>query len=284
MTHHLPRGKHHDAIRASVAKDYAKAVKKKAGCCSSCAAKPVPKGVAAKLAGYSDDEFAALPAEAIVNSFGCGNPTSFIDVVKGDTVLDLGSGAGIDLLLAARKVGPSGKVIGIDMTDAMITKARQNIAAASIHNAEVRKGLIEDLPVESDSIDWVISNCVINLSPEKGKVFAEIARVLKPGGKMLVSDIVAEHLPVEIIMHPDLYSSCLSGAISEKNYILGLQEAGMADIEVLNRLVYDREQLTSFVNSELQAGATSRKMDHLIDQLVDKVWSIKIRASKSKKK
>jgi len=145
--------------------------------------------------------------------------------------LDLGSGAGIDALLAARKVGSTGKVIGIDMTDAMITKAKENIALAKVDNVEIRKGIIEEIPVADNSVDWVISNCVINLSPEKQRVFQEIYRVLKPGGTMVVSDIVAEQLPQEIAAHPHLYSSCLAGAISEQAYIAGLQQAGLTDIK-----------------------------------------------------
>lgn len=273
--------RHHQKIRASVAKDYARAVNENTEC--SCQ-KPIPKGVAAKLAGYSDDELSDLPPEAIVNSFGCGNPTSFAELKSGDVVLDLGSGAGIDLLLAARKVGETGKVIGIDMTLAMIEKAKENIKAAKLHNAEVRQGIIEDLPVESNSIDWVISNCVINLSPEKNKVFKEIFRVLKPGGKMLVSDVVAEELPQEIIEHPALYSSCLSGAISEKDYIAGLKKSGLIKVKVRDRLIYDSKQLESFICSELQEDtACARKREELkiwVGHLLGKVWSVKVFAVK----
>lgn len=272
---------HHTKIRAAVSKDYTKAVKKKIGCCCN---KPVQKGVVAKLAGYSDEELAALPLEAVTNSFGCGNPTAFSEIKPGEIVLDLGSGAGIDLLLAARKVGEHGKVIGIDMTDAMLAKARKNIKAAKIHNAEVRKGIIENLPVADNSVDWVISNCVINLSPEKEKVFQEIYRVLKPGGRMLVSDIVAEFLPQEIIDHPALYSSCLSGAISEKHYIAGLKHAGLNSIKVRERLVYDVEQLEGFICSELQDDSVCEckrtELKGWAKELCGKVWSIKIFARK----
>ncbi len=139
------------------------------------------KGAVVEFAGYTADELAELPDDAVVNSFGCGNPVALAGLRKGDVVLDLGSGAGIDLLLAARLVGPEGRVIGVDMTDEMIARAEANIAAAGLANVEVRKGIIEELPVEDASVDWVISNCVINLSPEKERVFAEIARVLRPG-------------------------------------------------------------------------------------------------------
>lgn len=271
----------HAKLRASVAQDYANAVTKKVGCCCR---NPTPKGVVAKLAGYSDEELAALPPEAVLNSFGCGNPLAFSEIDSGETVLDLGSGAGIDLLLAARKVGEHGRVIGIDMTDAMIAKAKENIVIAKVNNAEVRKGIIEELPVDSESVDWVISNCVINLSPEKEKVFKEIARVLKPGGKMLVSDIVAEWLPQEIVDHPDLYSSCLAGAISEQSYIQGLKNVGLINVEVRDRLVYEQAQLEDFIGSELQNEDTCscrrKELKAWAIELQGKVWSIKVFARK----
>ncbi|MBN1944864.1 MAG: arsenite methyltransferase [Bradymonadales bacterium] len=245
---------HHDDTRKSVSEDYARAVTSPSSSCCCCS--PIPKGVAAKLSGYTDDEVAALPAEAVVNSFGCGNPLAFSEVQPGDVVLDLGSGAGIDLLLAADKVGTTGKVIGVDMTDAMLEKARENIAATELTNVEVKKGIIEDLPVETGSIDWVISNCVINLSPEKPRVFTEIARVLKPGGRMLVSDIVAEDLPPEIASNRHLYSSCLAGAIGEDAYLDGLRKAGLTDVEVKDRIVYDTAQIEAFIGSEMQEAGT----------------------------
>jgi SAM-dependent methyltransferase len=170
----------------------------------------------------------------------------------GDVVLDLGSGAGIDLLLAAKKVGAGGRVIGVDMTDEMIAKARENIRAAGHANVEVRQGVIEQLPVDTGSIDWVISNCVINLSPEKSKVFAEIARVLKPGGQMLVSDMMAHDLPAELRAVPAFYASCVGGAIPEEEYLAGLRAVGLADVEIRGRLVYDADQLYGYAVSTLE--------------------------------
>jgi len=274
----------HDQQRQGVSEDYARAVQRpSSGCC--CA--PVPKGVVAKLAGYTDEDVLALPAEAVVNSFGCGNPLALSAVGPGDVVLDLGSGAGIDLLLAAKKVGPRGKVIGVDMTDAMLDKARENVAAAGVGNVELRKGLIEALPVESGSVDWVISNCVINLSPEKPRVFAEIARVLRSGGRMLVSDIVAEDLPPEIAGNRRLYSSCLAGAISEPAYLAGLREAGLVDVEVRDRLVYDTAQIAAFIGSELQdagscccGGGPDPLAARWAPGLTGKVQSVKVAARK----
>ncbi len=201
------------------------------------------KGAVAELAGYTPEELAGLPTDAVENSFGCGNPVHMSDLQPGDVVLDLGCGAGIDLLLAAERVGPTGRVIGVDMSEAMLAKAAENARLAGAANVEVRRGIIEELPVEDGSVDWVISNCVINLSPEKPRVFREIARVLKPGGRMLVSDIVARDLPTELLAVPGLRASCVAGAIDEESYIAGLNEAGLVDVEVRARLVYDAEQI-----------------------------------------
>lgn len=239
------------------------------GCCggSSCGTQ---KGVLAKLAGYDAGELADLPVEAVINSFGCGNPLAFSEVQPGDTVLDLGSGAGIDLIIAAKKVVPAGRVIGVDMTDAMIEKARASIAAAGLANVEIRKGFIEELPVDSASVDWVISNCVINLSPDKPRVFAEIARVLKPGGQMRVSDIVVRELPEAVRKSAALYSSCIAGAISEESYISGLKTAGLIDVAVRDRQVYDSPQIEALIGSELGLDADTAKLAH---STVGNVWS-----------
>lgn len=273
-----------DDRRKMVSEDYGRAVRRPS---SDCCCSPVPKGVVAKLADYSDEEIAALPPEAVVNSFGCGNPLAFAEVKRGEVVLDLGSGAGIDLLLAAKKVGRTGKVIGVDMTDAMIEKACENIAAAGLTNVEVRKGIIEDLPVEDGSVDWVISNCVINLSPEKHRVFAEIVRVLKPGGRVLISDIVAEDLPAEIAGDRRLYSSCLAGAIGEMAYVDGLREAGLIEVEIKDRLVYDASQIEALIGSELQgagaiccSGPGDAFAKHWASRLEGKVASVKVAARK----
>lgn len=255
-----------------VSRTYAKAVTTPGGSCcagSTCGA-PAQKGVLAKVAGYSAEDLDALPSDTVANSFGCGNPLAFSEVKPGDVVLDLGSGAGIDLIIAARKVGPTGRVIGVDMTDAMIERARANVAAAGLSNVEVRKGLIEDLPVESGSVDWVISNCVINLSPDKPRVFREIARVLRPGGRLRVSDIVVQDLPEALRKSPALYASCIAGAISEAAYVAGLGEAGLTDVTVRERVVYDAAQLEALAASD-QSFASSAAP--LARQAAGKVWS-----------
>lgn len=282
-----------DEIRSQVSQDYAKAVKGGGSCCGDKSIAPT----VASLAGYSAEDVAALPDAALASSFGCGNPLAFSQVREGETVLDLGSGAGIDLIIAARKVGPSGRVIGIDMTDNMIAAARANIEAAGLDNVEVRKGLIEELPVSDASVDWVISNCVINLSPEKEKVFAEIARVLKPGGHVQVSDIVAESLPAPLRESSVARSACLGGAISEAEYCDGLRAAGLEAVEVPERLVYEDSQLLAMADElgvDLEEtgqavssccggeGVSTSRLEpaDLVKLVSGKVWSAQFRARK----
>ena len=275
-----------DRIHAEVSKAYGAAVRGESCCCGGGKAKT--KGAAANFAGYGAQERADLPDDAVVNSFGCGNPLAFAEVRSGETVVDLGSGAGIDLLLAARKVGPQGRVIGVDMTDDMIEAARRNIAAAGLANVEVRKGIIEELPVEASTVDWVISNCVINLSPDKPRVFFEIARVLRPGGRMMVSDIVADELPDWLRESARAYSACLGGAISEADYVAGLQAAGLVDVEVRERIVYDAAQLEALVESEEMGAAFSccgggppkALVRKAVGEVAGKIWSAKFFARK----
>ncbi len=285
----MPRS--NDDIRDSVATAYAKAVthdSNHCGCGTGCA-EPESTTRPARTC-YQPEEITHLPEDAIRHSLGCGNPLAYVEIKDGDTVLDLGSGAGIDILLAADRVGPNGRVIGVDMTDEMIAKANENIAAAGVTNVEVRKGFIEALPVESNSVDWVISNCVINLSPEKDRVFGEIARVLKPGGRMLVSDIVVENLPDELRHNGFLYSGCVAGAISESQYVAGLEAAGLSDVKVKNRVLYDSQQIASAIDNELDA--VQKESDHccrpkgcvephdVAESLVGGIWSCQFSARK----
>jgi arsenite methyltransferase len=272
-----------DDIRKSVSTTYSRAVEKGSVKVQSCCCGPAPKGAVAALAGYSREALAALPKDAVANSFGCGNPIALGEIREGDTVLDLGSDAGIDLLLAAKLAGQSGKVIGVDMTPTMIERARQNAAEAGLFNVEVRRGIIEELPVEAESVDLVISNCVINLSPEKYRVFSEIARVLKPGGRFSISDIVVEDMPGWIREIGILYSSCVAGAIPEREYLDGLRAAGLADVAVKDRLVYESSQLVALVDSELEgscccgsAGQPKDQIKRVIDALAGKVASIRV--------
>lgn len=262
--------------REEVKKTYTEAISRKnLSCCSGL--EKTCCSVKTKDIGYNEDELGNLPADSAITSFGCGNPLAYSEVREGDVVLDLGPGAGLDLLIAARKVGPSGQVIGVDMTEEMITKAKENIKAAGVKNVEVRKGLIENLPVESSSVDWVISNCVINLSPEKEKVFSEIARVLKPGGRMVVSDMVGENIPEWLRENKSLYSACISGVISEKEYLSGLRKAGFEKVKVSERLVYQMGELESIIKSSLEI---SKDIKQIIRESDIKVASVKISAYK----
>lgn len=279
-------------VRTRVSDTYGKAVAKTSprACCGNLAK------VSAKDIGYSDEELQALPDDVLSSSFGCGNPLAFAQVAEGDTVLDLGSGAGLDLLVAAKKVGAAGRVIGVDMTDQMIARARATVAAVGLSNVEVRKGEIENLPVDDASVDWVISNCVINLSTEKDRVFREICRVLKPGGRVQVSDIVMETgaMPAWIEdhaeLHADLYSACIAGAVSERDYMSGMTAAGLTDVRVSERLVYDESQIRGFIDldnvpvnlpaRETESDLSQDQAAELVAALTGKVWSGKFCAQK----
>jgi arsenite methyltransferase len=194
-------------------------------------------GVASSLAdrGYGTAEVAVLPELAVSASLGCGNPTALIDLHPGETVLDLGSGGGIDVLLSARRVGPTGRAIGLDMTDEMLALAGRNAAEAGVGNVEFLKGEMEAIPLPDASVDVVISNCVINLSPDKDATLREAARVLRPGGRFAVSDIVAIGAPIPAALKADMadWASCASGALEEGEYRAKLLAAGFADTEIV---------------------------------------------------
>jgi len=276
-----------DNVRTAVEKAYAEAITASTtSCCGPSCCSPSPTAIANQV-GYSKADIDLIALDMAPTSFGCGNPLAFADIQPGETVVDLGSGAGLDLLLAAKAVGPEGRVIGIDMTDAMIDTARANIAKAGATNVEVRKGIIEAMPVDSASANWVISNCVINLSPEKERVFAEIARVLKPGGTMQVSDIVVQDLPDWARASQDLFTSCVGGAISEEQYLQGLRDAGLTDVEVVERVIYSADQIKCFVDGNevpIAATVTPDEVEAIAASLEGKVWSAKIRACKPEPK
>jgi arsenite methyltransferase len=182
---------------------------------------------------YSIDERAALPDTAVLASLGCGNPTAVAELREGETVLDLGSGGGIDVILSAKRVGPTGKAFGLDMTDEMLALAQANAAKAGIGNAIFLKGMMEDVPLPAASVDVVISNCVINLSTDKPAVLRELARVLKPGGRIGISDVVAEdRLTPEERAERGSYVGCIAGALSKSEYEQGLRDSGFDDVTV----------------------------------------------------
>jgi arsenite methyltransferase len=273
--------KHADEVRSAVSKHYANAVVggRGSGCCGGA---QVSKEIFLKLTGYSDQEVAQLPPSAVGGSFGCGNPVALAGLKPGDVVLDVGSGAGLDLLLAARNVGPAGRVIGIDMTDEMIAKANANIRASEFRNIEVRKGFIEEIPVADSSVDWVVSNCVINLSPDKARVFGEIARVLRPGGQMLISDIVAQGIPGELLAEAAEFASCAAGALSEEEYVAGLRAAGLSDVTVIARLIYSADQLEAVLLTPAtgKPEKVARRLQ-LAQEVAGKVWSAEFYARKT---
>jgi arsenite methyltransferase len=197
------------------------------GCCGEEATTKFGQGL------YPADERAGVPETAVAASLGCGNPLAMVELRKGETVLDLGSGGGIDVLLSARRVGAEGTVYGLDMTDEMLTLAQENARKAKATNVHFLKGIIEEIPLAAESVDVVISNCVVNLSPEKDRVLAEIARVLKPGGRIGISDIVAEdRLSPADRAERGSHVGCIAGALSVSEYRDGLDAAGLAGIEV----------------------------------------------------
>jgi len=197
---------------------------------------------------YNDRETAALPAAAVQASLGCGNPTALITLEPGQTVLDLGSGGGIDVLLSARRVGPEGKVYGLDMTDDMLALARANQQRAGVPNVEFLKGQIESIPLPDASVDVVISNCVINLSPDKDAVLREAFRVLKPGGRFAVSDVVTRGaIPDDVRRSIELWVGCVAGALDTQEYVTKLQAAGFTDVSVEPWRVYDVEDAREFL-------------------------------------
>ena len=189
---------------------------------------------------YKNDQTATLPQQAVDASLGCGNPTALIDLHEGETVLDLGSGGGIDVLLSSRRVGATGKVYGLDMTDEMLELARENQRKAGVDNVEFLKGDIQAIPLPTGSVDVVISNCVINLAPDKSQVLAEAFRVLKPGGRFAVSDVIVRgEVPPAVRRDMELWAGCIGGALAEAEYTAKLAEAGFEDVGVETWRVYD---------------------------------------------
>jgi arsenite methyltransferase len=227
-----------DGVVREVRKKYGEIAKGGGNCgCgpSSCCGPAEPASIAL---GYRKDEIEALPEGADLG-LGCGAPIAQLGLRAGETVLDLGSGAGIDALLAAREVGPEGRVIGVDMTPEMIERARANAAKLGASQVEFREGRLEALPVADASVDAVTSNCVINLVPDKGRVFAEVARVLKPGGRLVISDIVLDgRLPERVEKDVYAYVGCISGAATRPDYFAQVREAGLGEAEILKDVDY----------------------------------------------
>lgn len=231
----------------------------------------------AKTVGYSDNDLGELPEDANLG-LGCGAPVEQLALKGGETVLDLGSGAGIDVFLAARRVGPGGKVIGVDMTPEMVEKARANAGKAGMKNVDFREGRLESLPVEDASVDAVTSNCVINLVPDKAAVFREVARVLKPGGRMVISDIVLDgELPEAVTSNVLAYVGCVAGAMQRPDYYRAMEQAGLGQVEVLKDVDYV-EKVGLVLPEETHKAAGLAGID--LEEIRGTVRSLTIRAVK----
>ncbi len=232
-------------VKKMVRDGYAKAVTRNASCCSAgscCGSIDQAKDISRRI-GYSDSEMNAVPEGANLG-FGCGNPVALATLKEGDVVLDLGSGAGFDAFLSAQRVGRTGRVIGVDMTPEMIAKAKENARKGKYDNVEFRLGQIEKLPVEDNAVDVIISNCVINLSFEKARVFKEAYRVLKRGGRLMVSDLVlVKDLPKEIRNSVEAYVGCLAGATKKEEYMRFIKSAGFQDIKIMGESHYPVDAL-----------------------------------------
>ncbi len=224
---------------------------------------------------YSADEKLVLPAAAVQASLGCGNPTALAELRDGETVLDLGSGGGIDVLLSARRVGPRGKVYGLDMTDDMLALARENAAKAGATNVEFLKGELERVPLPDASVDVIISNCVVNLSPDKDRALAEAFRVLRPGGRFAVSDVVVRgEVPADVRRNVELWIGCLAGALEEKEFEAKLLAAGFTGVSITPTRIYEVDEAREFLSA---AGIDA---DALAPQVDGKFMSAFVRATK----
>ena len=268
-------------VKKTVREGYARVARSGSSCCgpsSCCGGDDRVTDISTNI-GYSPEELSAVPEGANLG-LGCGNPTALASLREGEVVLDLGSGAGFDCFLAANKVGKEGKVIGVDMTHEMLERARENARKGGYDNVEFRLGEIENLPVADNSIDVIISNCVINLSPDKRKVFAEAKRVLRPGGRLMVSDItLLKELPAFIKKSKAAYVGCIAGAVMRDDYLGMVHGAGFRDVKVLDETPYpveftpNEDEITAAINK----GISRDEVSQLIE---DVVVSIKVEARK----
>jgi len=242
--------KDNEKIREMVKAGYTNIIKKKrCGCSCSCDQDRTDFAKTAKRIGYSVKDIKNIPAESF-HGLGCGNPVALAELQKGETILDLGSGAGVDVFLAANRVGEKGLVIGVDMTEDMVKEARKNAKKHGYKNVDFKLGVIENLPVDDNSVDVIISNCVINLSPDKLKTFREAYRVLKPGGRIMVSDLVAES-PVPETVRKDfkLWTGCVAGALVKKDYLNKIKKAGFENVEILSEGTWKEDKIKIEVTS-----------------------------------
>jgi len=269
-------------IKKKVREGYARIAKGKGACCSpvtSCCGGSDLAQTISKSIGYTDDDIASVPEGANLG-LGCGNPVALASLAEGETVLDLGSGAGFDCFLAAPKVGRKGKVIGVDMTPEMVEKARENARKGSYENVEFRLGEIENIPAADSSVDAVISNCVINLAPDKNRVFREAFRILKPGGRLMVSDIVLlKKLPDSLKDSIEAYVGCISGAILKGEYLEAIEDTGFGEVRIIDEAIFPIDCIVSdpvakAIVSQLNLPA------ELIEDFARSVVSVKVQATK----
>ncbi|MEM2944493.1 MAG: arsenite methyltransferase [Methanomassiliicoccales archaeon] len=241
-------------IRSAVIDRYKTVARKGKSCCDASSG---PREI---IKIYSSEELSSVPDDVKESNCACGNPVAIAELKEGQVVLDLGSGAGLDVILASQKVGDSGLVIGVDATDEMVAKANKVAKTLSLKNVEFRKGLIEDLPISDNSVDVIISNCVINLVTDKQKVFREAYRVLKPGGKLAISDrVLIGELPEEAKSNLELWSACVSGAIDENEYLNMIREAGFVNVKVTDRRVYSIDEAKSLAKTLIEEAIESGK-------------------------
>ena len=266
-------------IKATVRERYGQAALRAAAgarsaCCGGSCETSTSDPITSNL--YSDAETATLPAEAVLASLGCGNPTVLAELREGEVVLDLGSGGGIDVLLSARRVGPGGKAYGLDMTDEMLALARENQRKAAVANVEFLRGDIEAVPLPDASVDVIISNCVVNLAADKRKVLTEAYRVLKPGGRLAVSDVVIRgEIPDQVRSSIELWIGCVAGALSEQEFRSLLLEAGFENIEIEPTRVYEVEDAKAFLSG---SGLDAEEVAH---EVGGRVMGAFIRAGKA---
>lgn len=272
-------------IKKHVRDRYARAVKTGSSCCgpvsSPCCGgeMDVSQGQASQMVGYTSEELAAVPEDANLG-LGCGNPTALAGLRPGEAVLDLGSGAGIDCFLAARKVGPKGRVIGVDMTPEMLDRARDNARKSGLANVEFRLGEIENLPVADNAVDVIISNCVINLSTDKPRVFREAFRALKPGGRVMVSDLVLlRPLPATIRESVEAYVACIAGAMVKDDYLGAIRAAGFTGVKIVAEKPFPAELVLedSLASGVAKTLKLSRKA---LEEHISSVLSLSVTASK----
>jgi arsenite methyltransferase len=271
-----------EEIRKTVREGYGKIAKQDSSCCASekscCGSTNSAQNIGRKI-GYSEEELKAVPEGANLG-LGCGNPIALASLKEGEVVLDLGSGAGFDCFLAANQVGKTGKVIGVDMTAEMLDRARENARKGNYDNVEFRLGEIENLPVGDRQVDVIISNCVINLSPNKKRVFEEAFRVLRPGGNLMVSDIVLlKELPAEIRNSVAAYVGCVAGAVTKKEYLEAIQAAGFEETKVLGEATFSVELLANDPTAK-EIAKNLKLSREKAEDLANSVVSIKVSASK----